>query len=136
MNYRNARIRADGRINCEIETPEYGWLPFLADPNDTGANFDVAELHARMAADPETSPYVPPTQEELDAAAAGQIRAQRDYILATQVDPVVTNPLRWADLSAGEQTAVADYRRALLDIPEQAGFPHSVEWPAVPAVLS
>jgi hypothetical protein len=73
-----------------------------------------------------------PTQEELDAAAAADVRAQRDSLLATQVDPVVSNPLRWADLSAEQQSAWATYRRALLDITAQAGFPHDVFWPVAP----
>lgn len=70
MNYRNAKRLLDGRIDCEIEHPSLGWIPFTCDPNDTGAQFDVAALHAQMDADPDTAAYVPPTQEELDAAAA------------------------------------------------------------------
>lgn len=60
MEYRNACFIEDGRINCEINHPQYGWIPFTADPNDQGASFDVAALHAAMAADPNTGPYVPP----------------------------------------------------------------------------
>jgi hypothetical protein len=70
MNYRNAKRLANGWIDCEIEHPNLGWIPFTCDPNDTGAQFDVAAFHAQMDADPATAAYVPPTQEELDAAAA------------------------------------------------------------------
>lgn len=132
MNYRNAKRLANGWIDCEIEHEAHGWIPFSCDPNDTGALFDVAALHAQMDADPATAPYVPPTQEELDATAASAVRQQRDMILTTQVDPVVSNPLRWADLSAEQQQAWATYRRALLDITTQAGFPHEVVWPVAP----
>ena len=76
--------------------------------------------------------YVPPTQEELDASASFEVRAQRDTLLATEVDPLVTNSLRWADLTSEQQTAWATYRTALLDITEQAGFPHEVTWPTKP----
>lgn len=134
MNYRNAKRLANGWIDCEIEHETFGWIPFTCDPNDTGAKFDVAELHAEMDADPETAAYIPPTQAELDAAAAAGVRAQRDYLLATVVDPVVTNPLRWAELNAEAQQAWATYRRALLDITAQSGFPHSVTWPTAPGV--
>ncbi len=134
MNYRNAKRLANGWIDCEIEHETFGWIPFSCDPNDTGARFDVAELYATMDADPATAPYVPPTQAELDAAASADVRARRDSLLATEVDPVVTNPLRWADLSAEQQTAWATYRRALLDITAQSGFPHSVTWPTAPEV--
>ena len=77
----------------------------------------------------------PPTQEELDAAASASVRAERDNKLATEVDPVAGNALRWADLSAAEQAEVAAYRTALLDITEQAGFPETVTWPTKPEVL-
>ena len=133
MNYRNAKRLANGWIDCEIEHEKYGWIPFTCNPNDTGALFDVAALHAAMDADPATAAYVPPTQEELDAAAAAAVRLHRDYLLATEVDPIVSNPLRWADLSAEQQQAWAAYRRALLDITAQAGFPHDVVWPSKPA---
>lgn len=132
MNYRNAKRLANGWIDCEIEHENHGWIPFTCNPEDTGALFDTAELHAAMDADPATAAYVPPTQEELDATAATAVRQERDTILATQVDPIVSNPLRWADLSAEKQAEWAAYRRALLDITAQAGFPHDVVWPTKP----
>lgn len=133
MNYRNAQRLANGWIDCEIEHEKYGWIPFTCNPNDTGALFDVAALHAAMDADPATAAYVPPTREELDAAAAEAVRGQRDFLLVAEVDPVVSNPLRWADLSTEQQAAWANYRRALLDITAQAGFPRDVVWPSKPA---
>ena len=79
------------------------------------------------------SAWVPPTQVELDAVAATQVRAQRDARLASEVDPLVSNQFRWADLTPAQQQAWADYRLALLDVPQQTGFPHSVVWPTTPA---
>lgn len=76
--------------------------------------------------------WVPPTQEKLNEVAEDRVREQRDNILATVVDPLVSNPLRWADLTADQQQAWADYRRALLDVPQQAGFPSNVAWPTQP----
>jgi hypothetical protein len=132
MNYRNAKKLANNRIDCEIEHETFGWIPFTCDPNDTGALFDAAALHATMDADPATEAYVPPTQAELDAAAGAAVRVQRDYLLSAEVDPIVSNPLRWADLSAEKQDEWTAYRRALLDITAQAGFPHDVVWPEKP----
>ncbi|MBQ9737928.1 MAG: hypothetical protein IJV75_00225 [Alphaproteobacteria bacterium] len=51
------------------------------------------------------------------------VRDTRDNYLLTYVDPVVSNPLRWADLSAEEQKQYADYRRYLLDITDDPAFP-------------
>lgn len=132
MEYRNAKHIGQNRIDCEINHPELGWIPFTCDPEDTGAQFDVAELHGRMAADPDAVPYIPPTQEELDAIAAKQVRSQRDFILATQVDPMVSNPLRWAAMTAERQAAWEYYRLSLLDVPQQSGFPQTVIWPVAP----
>lgn len=133
MNYRNAQRLANGMIDCEIEHENHGWIPFTCDPNDTGALFDTAALHATMEADPATAPYVPPTEAELLAAANTEARALRAGLLAQHVDAFVMNPLRWADLTADQQAQISTYRRALLDITDQAGFPASITWPEVPA---
>jgi len=63
---------------------------------------------------------------------ADEARAQRNGILTSTVDPIVSNPLRWAEMSAAKKTAWAAYRRALLDVPQQNGFPNAVIWPTAP----
>jgi hypothetical protein len=60
-----------------------------------------------------------------------QGRAERDRLLL-EVDAVAGNALRWAALDAGTQAAWATYRQALLDVPQQAGFPNTVTWPTKP----
>lgn len=132
MNYRNAKHIANGLIDCEIEHPVYGWIPFTCDRNDTGAAFDVAALYAEMNADQKTAAYIPPTQAELNTAQAQRIRDTRDEILVNIVDPLATNPLRWADLTAEKQAEWAAYRHALLNIPQQESFPINITWPTKP----
>ena len=133
MNYRNARyINNTGWIDCEIEHPQYGWIPYTLDPADTDMTINNDDLLAAMAANGDVAAYVPPTQAELDAQAAANVRAERDMKLATEVDPIAGNALRWAALTAEQQQAWADYRQALLDIPQQSGFPHDVVWPTKP----
>lgn len=34
MQVRNPVYTSDGRIDCEIKHPVYGWIPFTASPND------------------------------------------------------------------------------------------------------
>ena len=63
---------------------------------------------------------------------ASDARTQRDQLLISEVDPIVTNPLRWAELSSTEQQAWTDYRTALLDVPQQASFPEDIVWPTKP----
>jgi len=60
------------------------------------------------------------------------VRSQRDAILKKEIDPLVSNPLRWADLTAEKQAEWAAYRTALLNVPQQEGFPLNVEWPSKP----
>ena len=57
------------------------------------------------------------------------VRSKRDKLLVEQVDVVAGNALRWASLSSDEQTSWATYRTALLDVPQQEGFPLNVSWP-------
>lgn len=99
MNYRSAKILIDGRIDCEIEHPAYGWIPFTADPADTGAQFDVASLHAQMLADPDTAPYAPPTAEEI-AAAQEAARAFMSLSFAQLLIGLVTE--QWITEAEGE----------------------------------
>ena len=59
-------------------------------------------------------------------------KIERATRLTTEVDPLVTNPLRWADLTAEKQALWTQYRRLLLDITAQEGFPQDVTWPTKP----
>lgn len=60
-------------------------------------------------------------------------RAKRDWLLS-QLDKLVSNPLRFATLTQEQIDALADYRQLLLDVPQQTGFPLAVEWPVMPAI--
>ena len=126
-----ASLQADNlRMDVEINHPEFGWIPYTLDPDDTDMTIDNAQLLNIIGTD--FAPYVAPTQAELDAAAAAQVRAERDNILATVVDPIVSNNLRWADMTAEKQAEWSAYRTALLDITGQAGFPTDITWPTKP----
>jgi len=129
---RNARSmnEANTVIDVEINHPEFGWIPYLLTDYDTDTTIDNDVLLGLIGSNFEA--YVPPTQAELDAQAAAQVRSQRNWLLANEVDPIVSNPLRWADMTAEQQAAWAAYRTALLDITLQAGFPHNVTWPTKP----
>ena len=126
-----ASLQADNlRMDVEINHPEFGWIPYTVDPADTDTTIDNDAVMALIGNN--FTAYVAPTQAQLDAAAAAQVRAERDSKLVNEVDPLVTNPLRWADLTAAKQAEWTAYRTALLDITDQAGFPHNVTWPTKP----
>jgi hypothetical protein len=132
---RNAKSRnpENTMMEVEINHPDYGWIPYLLTDFDTDNTINNDNLMSLIGSD--FQPYVSPTQAELDATAASQVRHVRDQLLVSDVDPVVSNPLRWADLSAQEQADVSAYRLALLDVPQQQGFPHTISWPTKPSCL-
>ena len=53
--------------------------------------------------------------------------------LLTEIDGV--NPIRYASLTTEQQTELITYRQALLDVPQQMGFPTDISWPAKPLWL-
>lgn len=120
MDVRNPVFTANGSINCEIEHPAHGWIPFTADPNDIeqhGRDIYAAAMDMGPA-EYVAPPVLPPTEEE--------IRAQRNALLAAS---------DWTQVADApvDQTAWAAYRQALRDVPDQEGFPASVEWPVAPS---
>jgi len=126
-----ASLQSDNlRMDVEISHPKFGWIPYTLDPSDTDTTINNDEVMALIGTD--FAPYVAPTQAELDAAAAAQVRMERDNILATVVDPIVSNNLRWAEMTAEKQAGWAAYRQALRDITDQSGFPTDITWPTKP----
>lgn len=79
------------------------------------------------------TPCVVPAPQPTDEELSQRARYQRDGLLRTFVDPIVSNPLRWDDLSPEDKDAVKMYRRTLLDIPQSDGFPKRIEWPQIPS---
>lgn len=117
------------RMDVEINHPDYGWLPYTVDPSDTDTTIDNDEVMA-LIGDNFTA-YVAPTQAELDAALAVEVRADRDDRLL-EVDVIAGNALRWAELTTDVQADWSNYRQELLDVPQQVGFPNNVTWPTKP----
>jgi hypothetical protein len=117
-------------FDVEINHPEYGWIPYSLNPDDTDMTVDNSVLLELIGSD--FAAYVAPTQAELDAELAASLRAQRDQKLVEEVDPTVTNPLRWAELTDAKQAEWTQYRTDLLNLPEQSGFPNTVTWPTKP----
>lgn len=70
--------------------------------------------------------------ERKTEALTEEVRLDRDNKLKKEVDPVVTNPLRWAELTTEKQNEWTQYRNDLLNVPQQAGFPITVNWPTKP----
>lgn len=130
MKYKNPIYTETGAINCEIEHPDHGWIPFTADPSDCEeygrALFDEIEAKGGVAPYEPPPPPPPPTDEQL----AAQARTKRNQLLADS---------DWTQLPDARNAMGADkgdewdtYRQALRDITAQAGFPREIEWPIKP----
>tara|TARA_R100001198_G_C5202041_1_gene190672 strand:- start:73 stop:489 length:417 start_codon:yes stop_codon:yes gene_type:complete len=117
-------------FDVEINHPDYGWIPYTLDPSDTDITVDNSVLLELISSD--YAAYVAPTQVELDAELSATLREQRDQKLYEEVDPLVTNPLRWGELTDAKQAEWTQYRTDLLDLPEQSGFPNTLTWPTKP----
>jgi len=76
--------------------------------------------------------WVAPSDAVYDEWKATEVRAERDFLLASKVDRLVSNSLRWGELTTEKQTEWTQYRRDLLDITDQSGFPRNVTWPTTP----
>lgn len=60
------------------------------------------------------------------ATAAAEVRAERDKRIAATDWTVLGD-------AKTDKTDWLEYRQALRDVPEQAGFPYAVQWPTRPA---
>ena len=57
------------------------------------------------------------------------LRIQRTQLLQI-IDDI--NVVRYNSLTTEQQTELKNYRQALLDVPQQLGFPNTVAWPSKP----
>lgn len=74
MNIRNLRYNQRGTIDCEIEHPQFGWIPFTASPDDSeplGRSIHAAAQAGEYGA---IAAYVAPvpTAEQQQAAIAAR----------------------------------------------------------------
>lgn len=82
----------------------------------------------------------PATSEEFAAMAAqaaadfmaSEARVERNRLLRTSDVLVLAD--RWAAYTAAQKTALSTYRQALRDVPMQAGFPATIDWPVAPSI--
>lgn len=119
-NYRNPIYNQNDTIDCEIEHPDYGWIPFTASPDDVETTgkilFDKIKSKGKIAA------YVPPPIEVFES----EVRFKRDSLLKE------TDWTQLPDVPEETKLLWAEYRQALRDVPEQSGFPYDVIWPEKP----
>ena len=138
FTYIGNKVIVDG-VELEIQTPldsefeavqYHKGRPLLEEPlmmetEESKYQYALDEwVEAKYMAE---NPIVPVlTEEQLGT----QVREQRDSLLEEVVDKM--NPMRWGTLSEPQKDAWRAYRQALLDVPQQEGFPTNIVWPEAP----
>ena len=117
LNFDNARF------DVEINHPQHGWLPYTLDPSDGDMTIDNSALRELIGSN--YAAFVTPTTDEINAALAADVRAERNAKLAD------------SDWRASQDVTMSDewrtYRQLLRDLPAQAGFPGNITWPTDPS---
>lgn len=130
MQVKNPKYNHAGCVDCEIEHPVYGWIPFTASPDDVEQHGRELYAEAISGKFGPIAAYVPPPPPSVEQIAAGA-RNERDRLLAESDKYVL--PDRWAMMTPEQQAAWSAYRQALRDITTQPGFPTEINWPVKPA---
>ena len=118
--------------------PEEG-SRILPDPNLKSNTTHMAFLVVPVPEDATEIQYqiVEKSQEQIQDFTPEQkeseVRRKRMWYLLTKVDTM--NPIIWETLNQEEKQSWIDYRQALLDIPNQPGFPDVIDWPVDPMTL-
>ena len=119
------RTETDYVINCDSNGQGgYNVVPREIDPRNL---YTIEEVEAYILEHPDM--LLDSAQIELDRLTR-EARAKRDNLLKEVVDSV--NPMRWEALTELQKDAWRAYRQALLDVPQQEGFPTNISWPEVP----
>ncbi|KFF48785.1 hypothetical protein GY26_12330 [Gammaproteobacteria bacterium MFB021] len=95
FDWRNPTRHADGTLDCEIEHPELGWIPFTASPDDLEPL--GREIHAAILASGEEIPdRIEPIAElanrqraAIETALATALRAGMSYTLPDGSEDVI-----------------------------------------------
>lgn len=114
--------------NAELLTAE-GYLPVIVieEPTTEQPIIKYRQLNGRIEQYAEAAP-VPSVPEPTEEQQEMQVRAARNSLL----DLCDWTQLPDAPLTSEQKQAWAEYRQALRDVPEQAGFPENVVWPSTP----
>lgn len=88
MNIRNAKHNADGSIDCEIQHPKHGWIPFTAAANDIEEHGRAVHAAILSGDAGEIAPYEPPPPPDLaEVKRAARATVDQRFALAVHQFP-------------------------------------------------
>lgn len=113
-------------IDVDILHPVHGWIPYTLNREDTDTTICNDTLIALIGDD-----YKEFTLEDHRNRLAEDARIIRSMLLKG-IDEFASNPLRWNEITEQKKNEWAEYRKSLLDITDQEGFPEAISWPNKP----
>lgn len=84
---------------------------------------DIEDFFSKWLESPDYEEYLKET-----------VRKERDELLLA-VDTLVNKRLLWEEHSQEQKEAIKEYRKLLLEVPQQEGFPKDIEWPEKPIIV-
>ena len=130
IKYRAARYVEGGLIDCEIEHPEHGWIPFTLNPKDPAAGIDVAALFAEISKEGDVAAYSPDKEKtaaisaHLMAVQANELLAKSDLVVMRCFERSKKLPASWvAYREKLRQIVRGDAEAISSGIPDRPAFP-------------
>lgn len=122
MEYRNGTFLENGWIDCEINHPNFGWIPFTIDPHKDPELYEEAKITS--------IPYDPEANKPSFDMVSTTVRMRRDALLLEDDWRTTKAFETGSPLSAGWLA----YRQALRDITDHVNFPYldEADWPVKP----
>ena len=123
-----------------VEITEEAGAEILMKRDKHGAKFARGDNGEIIVILPEIGGDVAETEEVRYARISQNVRYERDQLLSPALDALGRHDNQKTygiptTLSDEEARALAFYAEDLRKVPEQAGFPYSIIWPAVPPKL-
>lgn len=119
MNVRQLNFNAAGTIDCEIDHPEFGWIPFTASPDDVEPH--GREIHARALTGEfgAVAPYIEPEPVPLTLE---QVQALRRAAYAAESDPLKAEA-EYDALATGTEPDYSAWQAAVAEIKKRYPLP-------------
>ena len=140
MNYSSVTdckyVTEDGLyIGCQVDFDKLGTVYFVASSTDSEDHGVEIYQRAKNGEFGPVADYISAEAILTLEQRKNQQRTKRNQLLS-QLDALISNPLRWASIDEQEKNAIANYRTFLLAVPQQEGFPDNITWPESPMLIS
>ena len=97
-------------------------------PNIVSGRYEIDKY---QVIDGQVMPVTGSIQSQNEELQSINRQVRNNFLL--KIDQV--NPIWYSSLTQQQQQELSEYRQALLDVPQQAGFPTDISWPPKPEWL-